>query len=140
MVWLATQGDGRPLEIAPPSKTGSGGEAFIAMVKPADLRNGDHLASVGRLDGANIRALFVEREMGPRAVIVIDVRDQDPAQMPLIDHDHMVKTLAANRADRPLDVSIGSSCRMQMVRLMRSDFWYGLLIRFTRFETSRSVG
>ena len=53
---------------------GSGGEAFVALVKPADLRNRDHLAAVWRLDGASIRAVFVERQMGSRAVIVIDVR------------------------------------------------------------------
>ena len=76
------------------------------MVKPADLRNRDHLAAVWRLDRASIRAVFVERQMGPRAVIVIDVRDQDPAQMPLVNHDHMVKTFAANRADDALDVGI----------------------------------
>ena len=37
------------------------------MVKPADLRNRDHLAAVWRLGGASIRAVFVERQMRPRA-------------------------------------------------------------------------
>src|SRR5208282_6588477 len=31
---------------------------------------------------------------------------QDPAQMPLVDHDDMVQTLGANRADDPLDICI----------------------------------
>ena len=44
------------------------------MVKPADLRNRDQLAAVRRLDGASIRAVFVERQMGARVVTVIDVR------------------------------------------------------------------
>ena len=87
-------------------ESGSDGEAFVAMVKPADLRNRDHLAAVRRLDGASIRAVFVERQMGARVVIVIDVRDQDPAQMPFVNNDHMVKTLAANRAEGPRDVRI----------------------------------
>ena len=65
----------------------SGGEAFVAMVKAADLRNRDHLAVVWRLDGASTRAVFVERQMRPRAVIVIGVRGQDPAQMTLV-KDH----------------------------------------------------
>ena len=43
----------------------SGGEAFVALMKPADLRNRDHRAAIRRLDGASIRAVFVEREMGP---------------------------------------------------------------------------
>jgi len=76
------------------------------MVKPADLRNRDQLAAVWWLDGASIRAVFGEREMGPRAVIVIDVREQDAAQMALVDHNYMVQTLAANRADDPLDIRI----------------------------------
>ncbi len=55
-------------------ESGSHSEALVAMVKPADLRNRDHLAAVCRLAGARIRAVFVELEMGTRAVIVIDVR------------------------------------------------------------------
>ncbi len=104
MATLATQcmsvGDGASVE------SSSGGEAFVAMVKPPDLRNRDHLVAVRRLDRASIRAIFVERQMGPRTVIVVDVRKQDAAQMALVNHDHMVKTLAANRADDALDVSI----------------------------------
>ena len=69
------------------------------MVKPADLRNRDYLAAVWRLDGASFRAVFVERQMGPRAVIIIDVREQDAAQMTFVDHNYMVQTLAANRSD-----------------------------------------
>ncbi len=104
MIWLATQcvsagGDGAALE------SRLGGEAFVTLVKPADLRNRDHLAAVWRLDGASIRAVFVEREMGPRAVIVIDVRDQDAAQMALVNHEYVIQALAANRADDPLDVA-----------------------------------
>jgi hypothetical protein len=88
------------------AKRGSGGEAFVTMVKPADLRNRDHLAAIWRLDGASIRAVFVERQMGARVVIVIGVRDQDPTQVPLVDHNYMVKTLAANRADDALDIRV----------------------------------
>jgi hypothetical protein len=39
-------------------ESGSGGEAIVAMVKSADLRNGDHLAVVRRPDRARIRAVF----------------------------------------------------------------------------------
>ena len=66
--------------------------------------------------------------MGARVVIVIDVRDQDPAQMPLVNHDHMVKTLAANRADDALDVGIlpGRSYRLGRVGAARGDFPFPL--------------
>ena len=76
------------------------------MVKPADSRNRDHLAAIWRLDGTSIWAVFVERQMGARVVIVVGVRDQNPAEVPLVNHDYMVKTLAANRADDALDVGI----------------------------------
>jgi len=102
MANLATQcvsvGDDAALE------SRSGGEAFVALMKPADLRNRDHFAAVRRPDRASIRAVFVERKMSPRAVIVIDVREQDAAQMALVDHEYMIQALAANRSDDPLDV------------------------------------
>jgi len=47
-------------------ESGSGGEAFVPMVKPADLRNRDQLAAVWWLDEASIPAVFVERQMGAR--------------------------------------------------------------------------
>jgi len=80
-------------------ESGSGGEAFVALVKATDLRNRDHLAAVWRLDGASIRAVFVQRQMGARVVLVIDVRDQDPAQMPvasqyLVRPDSLVELIA----------------------------------------------
>jgi hypothetical protein len=99
MAWRATQWvtvrDRAVLE------SGSGGEAFVALMKPADLRNRDHLAAVRRLDWASIRAIFVEREMGPRAMIVVDVREQDAAQIALLDHEYMIQALTGNRADDP---------------------------------------
>jgi hypothetical protein len=76
------------------------------MVKTADLRNGDHLAAAWRLDGARVLAVFGKRQMGPRAVVVIEIREQDAAQVAFVDHDHMIQTLAANRADDSLNVSI----------------------------------
>ena len=81
-------------------------EAFVAMVKPADLRNRDHLAAVRRLDGASIRAVFVERQMRAGALIVVEIRGKDAAQIVLVDHNYMVQALAANRADDPLDIRI----------------------------------
>ena len=87
-------------------ESGSSGETFVAKVKTADLRNQDHLAVVRRMDGAGIRAIFVAREMCPRAVIVLDVGRQDPAQMALVDHEYVIQALATNRADDALDVRI----------------------------------
>jgi len=73
------------------------------------------------------------------ALVIVDVRGQDAAQMALVEDHDMIQTLATNRTDPALDVSVVQSCRMQMMRLMRLEFGFGLLIRFIRFATNHSV-
>jgi hypothetical protein len=72
-------------------ESGLGGEALVAMVKPADLRNRDDLAAVRLLDGSSIRAVFVERQMRTGALVVVDIRGKNAAQMALVDHNDMVR-------------------------------------------------
>jgi len=55
------------------------------------------------------------------------------------EHDEVVESFATYRSDEPLNVAVVQSCRMQMMRLMRLEFGFGLLIRFIRFATSHSV-
>ena len=53
-----------------------------------------------------VGAIFVERKMRAGAVVVIEVRGHDAAQMALIkDHD-VIQTLAANRTNHALDVCV----------------------------------
>jgi len=40
------------------------------------------------------------------ALVVIDIRGQDSAQMALVEDHDEIDTLAANRTDHPLDVRI----------------------------------
>jgi NAD(P)-dependent dehydrogenase (short-subunit alcohol dehydrogenase family) len=61
------------------------------------------------------------------------------AQVRLAEHDELVESFATDRSDEPLNVAVVQSCRMQMMRLMRLEFGFGLLIRFIRFATSHSV-
>jgi hypothetical protein len=72
------------------------------MQPPANLRNRDHLAAVRWLDAASIRAVFVERQMRAGALVVIDVRGQDAAQMALVEDHDAIQTLAANRTNHAL--------------------------------------
>src|SRR4030081_1574316 len=44
--------------------------------------------------------------MGPRRIIIGGISARDPAQMRFAKHDHVVETLAADRADESLNVSI----------------------------------
>src|SRR5262249_13680340 len=44
--------------------------------------------------------------MNPRSVIIRGILAQDPAQMRLPEHDHVVETFPADCADQPLDVRV----------------------------------
>ena len=44
----------------------SGGAPFVAMVPPANLRDGNHLAAASRLDGARVRAIPVQMDFSVR--------------------------------------------------------------------------
>jgi hypothetical protein len=58
------------------------------------------------LDASRRRRVFREREMGPGAVIVGEVVGERAPQMPLVEDDHVVETLAPDRTDHALDVGI----------------------------------
>src|SRR5207248_1627306 len=48
--------------------------------------------------------ILVQRAMNARFIIVRGIAAQDPAQVRLPEHDHVVETFPADRADQPLDV------------------------------------
>src|SRR5947208_12799911 len=48
--------------------------------------------------------ILVQRAMNARFIIVRGIPAQDPAQVRLPEHDHVVETFPADRADQPLDV------------------------------------
>jgi len=74
------------------------------MMQAADLADGDHLSDPAWHDLAGIGAILAERQMRAGALVVVDIRGQDAAQMALVkDHD-VIKTLATNRTDQALDV------------------------------------
>jgi len=77
--------------------------------------------------------------MRPDLVVIRSVHLQDTAQVRFAAHDEVIEAFAPNRADEALNVAVVQSCRMQMMRLMRLEFGFGLLIRFIRFATSHSV-
>jgi hypothetical protein len=109
------------------------------MVQPGHRRDGDDSAKIARLDRTSDRAIFFEREMRSGTLVVVDVRGHYATQVALVEDNYVVETFAANRTDDPLDVSVGSSCRMQLVRLMRSDPRFGLLIHFIRCGATPSA-
>jgi hypothetical protein len=56
---------------------GSGCVSCVAMMQPADHREGDDLPPVRRLALAVFGGVLVEREVGPRSVIVLEVLPKD---------------------------------------------------------------
>jgi len=75
------------------------------MMQAANLRDGDHLSD-GAHDRARVGAILVERKMGARSMVVVDVPRQNAAQMALVEDHDMIQTLATDRTDHALDVGV----------------------------------
>ena len=88
----------------------SGRPALVSMVKATDFRQGDHASFSGKLHASRRGSVFLERQMRTGPVIIGNVGTKDPAQMRAIDDDHMIQTLAANRAYNSLDESVLPRC------------------------------
>ena len=58
------------------------------------------------LDGSGYWCILGQREMRSSAVVVLRIRAEHVAQMPLAENDHLVETLASNRADQPFGMPI----------------------------------
>jgi hypothetical protein len=72
------------------------------MVKSADLWDGDN--SSDRLHRPGDRSVLVERKVSSRSVIVVEVGTKNAVERCLIEDNHVVETLAANRADDSFDI------------------------------------
>ena len=60
---------------------GSGCASRVAMMQPADHREGDDLPPIGGLALAEVGGVLAEREVGPGPVIVLEVLPQDAPQV-----------------------------------------------------------
>lgn len=75
-------------------------------MQAADRRDRDDGALRRRLHASCRWRVFLYGEMGSSAMIVGDVRGQEPSQMPPAEDDHVVETLAPHGSDAPLRVGI----------------------------------
>ncbi len=71
-------------------------------MESADLRQRNDMAVFGWLDGARLGRVFLERQVRTRAVVVAEVAAQTTTQVSLVQHDHVVEELAADRTDHAL--------------------------------------
>ena len=79
----------------------SGRPPDVAMMQATDLGNRDDPTDLRPLDWPSVGGIFVERKVSSRPVIVRDVAGQDAAQVRFTKDEHMVQTLAPDRADEP---------------------------------------
>ena len=93
---------------------GSGRDALVVMMRSADLWRLDHAASVGGLDFPRLRAIHFQGQVRSPRVIVDKVVSEDPLEMPFVHHDHLVKAVATERADEPLDERVCQGLRAAM--------------------------
>src|SRR5260370_15308447 len=77
----------------------SGWAPLVAMTKTANFRYGYHGSEFQRLHGARFRRVLGQREVRPAFVIIGQEGFHVPVQGGLVENDHVVEALAANRAD-----------------------------------------
>ena len=82
-------------------------------MQTADFREGDDLARGRCADRARLRAILGEGQMRSASVIVSETDREDAAQLGFIENDHVIETLAADRANDALDIGVlpwGARC------------------------------
>jgi hypothetical protein len=94
------------------------GPAEVAVVQAADFWNLHDLARRGALDRPEVGCVLVEREMGARLVIILEVTGQDSTQVSFAEDKDVIEALAADRADQALGERILPGCRLQPVPLI----------------------
>ncbi len=66
----------------------------VAMMQPADVRNGDYVALLRRLDCTKIGRVLFERSMRSGRMIIGAIIAKQFLEMPLVEDNHMVEQLA----------------------------------------------
>ena len=72
------------------------------MVQAADFGKLQDLSRRGRLDGPEVGGVLVEREVGPRLMVIGEIAGQDAVEVSLAEHEHVIQALAPDGADEPL--------------------------------------
>src|SRR5262245_51032086 len=70
------------------------------MMEATDFADSDDLAELRRLDQPHVRSILGQGEVGPGAVVVVEVSGEDVSQVALAQDEDMVETLSADRADQ----------------------------------------
>ena len=76
------------------------------VMQPTDVWDGNHPSLVWGMDGARLRTIHRQGEMGPPVVIIGTIVGQDALQMLLVQDDHMIQALTPDTSNQPLDVGV----------------------------------
>ena len=83
-----------------------GGTSFVAVVQTADFRGRNHTTFSRTLYPSRCGRVFRQGEMGPRSVMVSKVSGEQAPQVRMVEDNHVVQALAANRSDQALRIRI----------------------------------
>jgi hypothetical protein len=75
-------------------------------MQATDLGDGDDLSDLAWHDWWRDGAILVGRRMRAGALVIVDIRRQDAAQMSLVEGYDVVQKLVANRVYDPLDIGV----------------------------------
>ena len=81
----------------------SGCASCVAMMQPADHREGDDVPPIDGLALTRFGGILIEREVGPEPMIVLEVLPQDAPQVLLSDDDDVVDAFPPKGPDHALD-------------------------------------
>ena len=84
----------------------SGRAARVTMVQATQQRQFDNPALVWRFGGARLQAILLQRSVRAMPVMIVDVIRQELVQVPRVEHDYVVQTLAPDGSDQALDKGI----------------------------------
>ena len=86
--------------------TSSGGAPLVVSLEATNVWKLDDLSIRGRLHGAMIWRTQLQGLMNSPAMVKIDVRTDNAAQMPLVKDNDVVQALSTERSDNPFAVRI----------------------------------
>src|SRR5262245_48175544 len=77
---------------------------IVAVMQAAHFGRHDDLASA--CTRSAIRGIFAQREMRSAPMVIGEIRAKDPTEMRLVEHDHVIETLATHRSNHAFNVGV----------------------------------
>jgi len=109
-----------------------GGDAFVAVVEAADLRNLHNPPCSYGLHGSIGGRVFSQRQVRARTLVAFDVRLQDATQTCFVENDHVVRPFATNRPNEGVEADFQRGRYSRSISSERSGEHFPLRLRKSR--------